>query len=188
MMFNHVISPAPKRKSFRSAPALLYQKHISGHSPRGRIPIHTREYQDGKMKGTVTSNIPRFLLPRGIQSRTIQYFNRRNFSNTTWRQAKEEKPRVLPQPDKFRPPSHPARRVIQTRNGNKVVREPFNYPGRPLTAKEKEEQKTKRYPNMFPAEGTVLFKFLTSRWIHVWIAMVFPPIECVCLEKSKKED
>jgi hypothetical protein len=53
------------------------------------------------------------------------------------------------------------------------VREPFNYPGRPLTAQEKEEQKTKRYPNMFPAEGTVLFKFLTSRWIHVWIAMVF---------------
>lgn len=127
------------------------------------------------MKGTVTSNIPRFLLPRGIQSRTLQYLHRRNFSSTTWRQAKaEEKPRTLPQPDKFRPPSHPARRVIQTRNGNKVVREPFNYPGRPLTAKEKEEQKTKRYPNMFPAEGTVLFKFLTSRWIHVWIAMVFP--------------
>lgn len=126
------------------------------------------------MKGTVTSNIPRFLLPRDIQSRTLQYLHRRNFSSTTWRQAKaEDKPRTLPQPDKFRPPSHPARRVIQTRNGNKVVREPFNYPGRPLTAKEKEEQKTKRYPNMFPAEGTVLFKFLTSRWIHVWIAMVF---------------
>lgn len=124
----------------------------------------------------VTSNIPRFLLPRGIPHRATRYFqHRRNFSTTTQRHQTpaSDKPRTLAQPDKFRPPSHPARRVVTTRNGTKVVREPFNYPGRPLTAKEKEEQKTKRYPNMFPAEGTVLFKFLTSRWIHAWIAMVF---------------
>jgi hypothetical protein len=119
------------------------------------------------------SSIPRFLLPRGIPSRTLRYASR-NFSSSA-RRAAEDKPRTLAQPDKFRPPSHPARRVLQTRNGkvsNQNVREPFNYPGRPLSAKEKEEQKTKRYPNMFPAEGTVLFKFLTTRWIHVWIAMV----------------
>ncbi|OKL61263.1 hypothetical protein UA08_03193 [Talaromyces atroroseus] len=125
------------------------------------------------MKVAVTSNIPRFLLPRGIPSHTLRYA-RRNFSSSSARRAAEDKPRTLAQPDKFRPPSHPARRVLQTRNGKVVsqnVRDPFNYPGRPLSAKEKEERKTKRYPNMFPAEGTVLFKFLTTRWIHVWISM-----------------
>lgn len=131
----------------------------------------------GKMKAIITSNIPHFLLPRGIPSHTLRLYARRNLSSSSTRRAAaaEDKPRVLGQPDKFRPPSHPARRVVQTRNGKVVsqnVREPFNYPGRPLSAKEREEQKMKRYPNMFPAEGTVLFKFLTSRWIHVWIAMV----------------
>ncbi|KAL4992236.1 hypothetical protein BDW68DRAFT_96292 [Aspergillus falconensis] len=76
-----------------------------------------------------------------------------------------QKPRVLPQPDKFRPPSHPARRVVPTRNG-KVV----NYPGPKLSEKEEAERAQKKYPNMFPPEGTVMFRFLTSRWIHVWIA------------------
>jgi hypothetical protein len=62
---------------------------------------------------------------------------------------------------------------MQTRNGKLVgPANPYNYPGPPLSEKEKEEQKTKQYPNMFPPEGTVLHKFLTSRWIHVWIAMV----------------
>ncbi|KAL3474957.1 hypothetical protein BJX99DRAFT_169297 [Aspergillus californicus] len=77
-----------------------------------------------------------------------------------------QKTRVLEKPDKFRPPSHGARRVVQTRNG-KVV----NYPGPRPSEKEKEEQKTREYPTMFPPEGTVMFKFLTSRWIHIWIAM-----------------
>jgi hypothetical protein len=62
--------------------------------------------------------------------------------------------------------------VLQTRDGKPVVREPLNYPGPPLSAKEKEEQATKRYPNMFPPEGTVMHKFLTTRWIHAWIALV----------------
>lgn len=131
------------------------------------------------MKPIVSSNIPRFLLPRGIPSHTLRYVrttSRRNFSSSTGLGAAAEgKPRTLGQPDKFRPPSHPARRVVQTRNGkvvNQNVREPFNYPGPKLSEKEIEEQKTKRYPNMFPAEGTVMFKFLTTRWIHAWIAMV----------------
>jgi hypothetical protein len=78
-----------------------------------------------------------------------------------------QNPRVLAQPDKFRPPSHPARRVVPTRNG-KVV----NYPGPKFSEKEEAERAKKKYPNMFPPEGTVMFRFLTSRWIHVWIAFV----------------
>ncbi|KAL1965547.1 hypothetical protein VTN77DRAFT_5631 [Rasamsonia byssochlamydoides] len=144
------------------------------------------------MASTVT--IPQFLLPRGISHLTLRYaaatvyagsargtftreIGRRALSSSSWKQSsssttpsEEGKPRVLAQPDKFRPPSHPARRVLQTRNG-KIIGAPYNYPGPPLSEKEKEEQKKRRYPNMFPPEGTVMHKFLTTRWIHVWIAM-----------------
>ncbi|KAE8363311.1 hypothetical protein BDV27DRAFT_130125 [Aspergillus caelatus] len=121
--------------------------------------------------------IPQFLLPRGIPStRAFQSLTRANITHhrirtTTQRCASDNsKPRVLEQPDKFRPPSHPARRVVQTRNGRVIGREPINY-GPKLTEKEREEQKRKQYPNMFPPEGTVMHKFLTNRWIHIWIAM-----------------
>ncbi|KAI9934990.1 hypothetical protein ASPWEDRAFT_31335 [Aspergillus wentii DTO 134E9] len=124
--------------------------------------------------------IPHFLLPRGAPSaRTLQALTiaRRNTTNprctftTSSRLSahKDDKTRVLEKPDKFRPPSHPARRVVQTRNG-KITPGPMNY-GPRLSEKEKEEQKRREYPNMFPPEGTVMFKFLTSRWIHIWIAM-----------------
>lgn len=122
------------------------------------------------------STIPSFLLPRGgLSKSSLQYLRitpRRtllrhaNFSSSRTSHAAPTKPRVLEKPDKFRPPSHPARRVV---NLNKS---PRNYPGPPPTAKEIEDRKTKRYPNMFPPEGTVLFKFLTNKGIHVWISMV----------------
>lgn len=158
--------------------------------------------RNGKVKGrkkkttlamTSTVSIPQFLLPRGISQRTLRYaaatvtyasstsarevIGRCAFSSSSWRKSsssssEEGKPRVLAQPDRFRPPSHPARRVIPTRNGKLVDAAPFNYPGPPLSEKEKEEMKKKRYPNMFPPEGTFQHKFLTSRWIHAWIAMV----------------
>ncbi|RDW90339.1 uncharacterized protein DSM5745_02114 [Aspergillus mulundensis] len=122
--------------------------------------------------------IPPFLLPRGIPSRqallSLSRSARTTGPSTTHRCASSKskskdasgKPRVLAQPDKFRPPSHPARRVVNTRNG-KVV----NYPGPKLSKEEEAERANKQYPNMFPPEGTVMFRFLTSRWIHIWIAM-----------------
>ncbi|GCB18816.1 hypothetical protein AAWM_01701 [Aspergillus awamori] len=124
--------------------------------------------------------IPQFLLPRGAPSPlSLRALNRRTTyritSSTTQRCASstpdDSKPRVLSKPDKFRPPSHPARRVVQTRNGKVVNSGPINYPGPKLSEKEKEEQKHRQYPNMFPPEGTVMHKFLTNRWIHIWIAM-----------------
>ncbi|PWY72097.1 hypothetical protein BO83DRAFT_379087 [Aspergillus eucalypticola CBS 122712] len=121
--------------------------------------------------------IPQFLLPRGAPSPlSLRALSRRTTyritSSTTQRCASDDsKPRVLSKPDKFRPPSHPARRVVQTRNGKVVSSGPINYPGPKLSEKEKEEQKHRQYPNMFPPEGTVMHKFLTNRWIHIWIAM-----------------
>ncbi|KAL3439421.1 hypothetical protein BDV09DRAFT_2007 [Aspergillus tetrazonus] len=120
--------------------------------------------------------IPPFLLPGGVPStRAILSLSRSSrigrlppthrCASTNSSSDNSQKPRVLAQPDKFRPPSHPARRVVPTRNG-KVV----NYPGPKFSEKEEAERAKKKYPNMFPPEGTVMFRFLTSRWIHVWIA------------------
>ncbi|KAJ9294681.1 hypothetical protein DTO271G3_6601 [Paecilomyces variotii] len=133
-----------------------------------------------------TTAIPQFLLPRGISPLTLRYFIiRRTTKTTTTKHSSsafstiasrrssatdEGKARVLAQPDKFRPPSHPSRRVLQTRNGKLTAPPVYQY-GPSLTEKEKEEMAKKKYPNMFPPEGTVMHKFLTSRWIHVWIAM-----------------
>jgi hypothetical protein len=70
---------------------------------------------------------------------------------------------VLEKPDKFRPPSHPQRLNRKP---------PRQYPGPPLSESERQAQKTKRYPHMFPNEGTPLHWFLTNKWIHMWISLV----------------
>ena len=71
------------------------------------------------------------------------------------------KPRVLEKPDKFRPPSHPAR-----------IRAKPRYTGPPLSENERQAQKTRRYPHMMPPEGTFFHWFLTNRTIHLWITLV----------------
>jgi hypothetical protein len=86
----------------------------------------------------------------------------RHASSTTPSKASNLRPLVLEKPDKFRPPSHPAR--IKAKN-------PRSF-GPALSEEDKVRQKTKKYPNMFPPEGTVMFKFLTSRMLHVYICMV----------------
>ena len=70
---------------------------------------------------------------------------------------------VLEKPDKFRPPSHPQRLNRKP---------PRQYPGPPLSESERQAQKTRRYPHMFPNEGTPLHWFLTNKWIHMWISLV----------------
>ena len=124
-------------------------------------------------------SIPPFLLPRGLPTRTtLRTLQPRNLSTTPVLSARNRKPetnksRILEKPDKFRPPSHPQRLVTpvaRTPSG-----QPLNY-GPRLSSAEREAQNKKQYPNMFPPEGTVMFKFLTSRWIHIWIAMVRIPL------------
>jgi hypothetical protein len=119
--------------------------------------------------------IPQFLLPGGAPStRTLLTLSRRT-NHTTRRCASTDannnpNPRVLEKPDKFRPPSHPARRL--TPSSRRVV----NYPGPRLSEEEKREKAQKQYPHMFPPEGSVMYKFLTNRGIHVWIAFVGSPV------------
>ena len=73
--------------------------------------------------------------------------------------------RVLEQPDRYRPPSHPA--APPRRDSG-----PINYPGRRLSAEEQERMRKKRYPNMFPSEGTRMHWFLTTWWIHFVVVLV----------------
>jgi hypothetical protein len=127
--------------------------------------------------------IPGFLLPRGPPSaltlRALQRQSaRRSFTSTSAALKKasksttnaNSKPRVLAKPDRFRPPSHPQRLTTPSPK-NAPPGQPFEY-GPRTTEKERIQQNKTQYPGMFPPEGTVMFKFLTSKWIHIWIAMV----------------
>src|SRR5436190_5054929 len=137
-----------------------------------------------------TTVIPTYLLPRGISGSAFSFFTTNNAKlrirssvcptfflargqprfTSSQSTTPSKKPHVLEKPDKFRPPSHPARRVVQVKGGS--VEAPRNYPGPQLSAEELAEKKKRKYPHMFPPEGTVMHKFLTSRGIHVWISMV----------------
>ncbi|KIX97287.1 uncharacterized protein Z520_06739 [Fonsecaea multimorphosa CBS 102226] len=77
------------------------------------------------------------------------------------------KPIVLEQPDKFRPPSHPAR-LGRARRPTPGGGGAYN---QGTTAEERERQKSRSYPHMFPNKGTFMHWFLTDRWIHLWITM-----------------
>lgn len=72
------------------------------------------------------------------------------------------KPRVLEKPERFNPPSHPSR--LRSRGPK--------YYGPALSDREREMQKTKRYPHMMPPEGSFMHWFLTDRTIHLWITIV----------------
>ncbi|QDS74638.1 hypothetical protein FKW77_009201 [Venturia effusa] len=112
-------------------------------------------------------SLPRLARSRALKSRlhthtqsVLCLFARRNASTTTDQDKPALRQLVLEQPDKFRPPSHGARKP----------RKPRHF-GPSLSEGEIKEQATKRYPHMMPPEGTVMRKFLESKGIHLWISM-----------------
>ncbi|KAF2431094.1 hypothetical protein EJ08DRAFT_611324 [Tothia fuscella] len=92
----------------------------------------------------------------------ISHHHLRNASSSTTPNDSNLRPLILEKPDKFRPPSHPAR--IKPKNTRWSQ-------GPPLSDEDIKRQKTKKYPNMMPPEGTVMYYFLTNRSIHIWISM-----------------
>jgi len=76
---------------------------------------------------------------------------------------------VLEKPDKFRPPSHAARRHARSTTGMYGQGAAFN---QSMNAAERLRSMQKTYPHMFPNEGTTMHWFLTTRWVHVFISMV----------------
>lgn len=79
-----------------------------------------------------------------------------------------KKPIVLEQPDKFRPPSHGARRNARS-STNTYGAGAYN---QNMTAAQLESSKTKSYPHMFPPEGSRMYWSLTTRWVHVVFTFV----------------
>lgn len=120
--------------------------------------------------------IPRFLLPRGPlllrpQARPLLPFpsttNLRYASTnpkTLSEQFKRRQTPVIPQPDKYRPPSH-GKRTPRSETTQRSY-------GPALTAEDRERMRTKKYPNMMSPEGTFSHWFLNNRSIHLWITMV----------------
>lgn len=97
------------------------------------------------------------------------YRNASSSSSRPQSPPKNKGPIVLEQPDKFRPPSHPARRNAKSTTNMYGGGAAYN---QGMTAKEYEASKKKRYPNMFPEEGTKMHWFLTTRWVHVTLTLV----------------
>lgn len=108
-----------------------------------------------------------------LRQRTSQLTQQQQHLQSAWLQLRRAttsappppkappKPRVLEQPDRFRPPSHPQR-----------IRPKPRYAGPPLAEHERQAQKKRQYPHMMPPEGTFMHWFLTDRTVHVFITMV----------------
>lgn len=80
-------------------------------------------------------------------------------------QQQQQRPApVIPQPDKYRPPSHSARKPNRNLE-NKIY-------GAPVSEEDRKRMATKKYPNMMSPEGTFSHWFLNNKFIHVWITMV----------------
>jgi hypothetical protein len=148
----------PRRKS---SPRQLLSNNIDINHSSKQLTTPSSPFAHGNM---ATLSICRSCLRNTHRTRplaTHPRIPRRAASNTT----NTSKPIVLEQPDAFRPPSHPQRLNRRRRpNPNAYNQE--------STQQEQQRQRTRRYPHMFPNQGTFMHWFLTDRWIHLWITMV----------------
>lgn len=71
---------------------------------------------------------------------------------------------TIPQPDKYRPPSH-GKRTPRSETPQKSY-------GPPLSEEDKLRMRTKKYPNMMSPEGTFSHWFLNNRLLHMYITLV----------------
>lgn len=121
-----------------------------------------------------SASVLRFWLPLGnaLPIRQRHCWRMNNAAHPTTLQSRNastvtgpSKPRVLEKPAKFYPPSHPQRLVKRTI--------PRQHPGPPISHAQKEEQRTRKYPHMMPAEGTFMYWFLNNRMLHMCITLVY---------------
>lgn len=130
--------------------------------PQDKTPPNNDQIVD--ITTMASLSIPRFLLPRAnlyLRDQRLQH----RLATLGLRHASTSapsKPRVLEKPERFNPPSHPAR----------LRKTPRQYPGAPLAEHEREAQKTRQYPHMMPPEGSFMHWFLTNKMIHTWITLV----------------
>ena len=117
------------------------------------------------------------LLPQcpELSCRRVSALATRFFSSSSSSPAAAN-PIVLDKPEKFRPPSHPSRL-----NARRI---PRLYPGPPIPEAEKKAQATRKYPHTFPNKGTRMYWFLTNKYIHLWISLVWFPKPVFSLRHS----
>jgi len=106
---------------------------------------------------------------RSRRSHNVSQPSRRYASSSASGPPSPPKQIVLDQPDKFRPPSHAARRNTRSTTAMYGGGAAYN---QGMSQAERAKSKQKSYPHMFPNEGTTMHWFLTTRWVHVSITMV----------------
>ncbi|RKF61469.1 putative major facilitator superfamily protein [Erysiphe neolycopersici] len=104
---------------------------------------------------SIILNRNRIIWPAPVGRRLIPIYRLiRNSSSRAY-------PHVLEKPEKFNPPSH----------GSRLRNPTTRYYGPQMTAEELAQQKSKKYPNMMPPEGTFMHWFLHNKLIHLWLSM-----------------
>ena len=126
--------------------------------------IHPSRRLVSSLQNTRLRAIPTSRLTLSPSTLIHQREQRRRYASAT----DGSKPIVLGQPDKFRPPSHPAR-LVKSRARGGTFNGAYNQSS---TESEREAQRARRYPHTFPNEGTLAHSLLTNRSLHLMITMV----------------
>jgi hypothetical protein len=183
-----------KTRSPTCRPDLSPSQLRSSSPTTDRTPEHLRLTTVSPIHHTMATSqsIPRFLLPRGplllrpqtrllLQQHTTflrhasttppkglsaEFLKRRAAQQQKSAQIPKATP-VIPQPDKYRPPSHSARKPNRNLE-NKIY-------GAPVSEEDKKRMATKKYPNMMSPEGTFSHWFFHNKSIHLWITLVRIP-------------
>lgn len=125
--------------------------------------------------------LPRFLLPQSSslwRTTTLSPITRRLASSKPSPSKPTSKPstskppssgpRVLAQPERFNPPSHGSR--LPRAGGPR----PQHYGGA-LSQSELLAQVRKEYPGLMAPMGSLAYRVIYSKWIHLTITLVRPP-------------
>ncbi|KAK5660916.1 hypothetical protein OQA88_12289 [Cercophora sp. LCS_1] len=112
-----------------------------------------------------TTTVPRFLLPQsGLIWRGIARTTRTGRVHIRFASTKPPAsgPRVLEKPERFNPPSHGSR--LPRKGG------PKHYGG-DLSQEEVAAQTRKEYPGMMAPVGSLAYRIISSKWIHLTITL-----------------
>jgi hypothetical protein len=166
---NQTSSKAQRRQRMRAKPGVHARDTIfPALAWYNTEPSHLVGFSLSSAIMSLNTAIPRFLLPRrgwiwtarlsmpSASSLSIRHASKKTSTKMS------SKPFVLEKPNKFNPPSHGAR----------LPKDTPRYPGPQLSAEEQARQKTKKYPNLMPPEGTFMHWFLNNKTIHIYISLV----------------
>lgn len=168
---------APERDIFSPTISKIFHRHPISlpHCAVDRVRSH--------FAMASLHSVPRFLLARNPILRrtlplspqaaiTLRYASSSSSPKTLSEQFRRRQQPVIPQPDKYRPPSH-GKRTPRSETANRSY-------GPKLTEEDKKRMRTKKYPNMMSPEGTFSHWFLNNKVIHLWITMVRSTIVSSC--------